>query len=429
MKKQIAKYGAVAICSLLLGSWFTVQNSSWPRRQYLKLRASSNLLDHQLWGAARAGNIEELQRLLQQGAAIDSHNYMGRTALHHAADTLTAHGTAKLRQQPRTSEAITLLVRAGADHTARDYFGMTPLHLAAQKVHLKNITALIEAGADTNATITHNHYKGYTPLHLACDQLRNKTQPYNSAVLALLQHTTDINAPTAHGRTALHFTAHKSRDTEIIMALLKAGASINARDSWGNTPLHFALRGNADNKALRYAILTTLLDAGADIQATSDDGETLLHLSSDDPLLTQFLLKRGLPVNPDTNHWRTPLHGVTSPEVLNILIAAGAKVNATTEREPAPIHRLAQFADDPKAIHIMAEAGAAINSRDRNGRTPLMNAVGSNSNVKVIEELIAAGADIRAVNNKGFDALWFSRFNKNKAVKPLIKYLLKQDPQ
>ena len=53
------------------------------------------------------------------------------------------------------------LVEAGADVSAKETDGWTPLHLSAQKGHLEVARALIEAGADVNA----KKNDGWTPLH------------------------------------------------------------------------------------------------------------------------------------------------------------------------------------------------------------------------------------------------------------------------
>ena len=46
---------------------------------------------------------------------------------------------------------MTALLKAGADRDARDDFGRTPLHSAAQRGSTEGVTALLNAGADPAA--------------------------------------------------------------------------------------------------------------------------------------------------------------------------------------------------------------------------------------------------------------------------------------
>ncbi len=88
---------------------------------------------------------------------------------------------------------------------ARDSDGSTPLHCATWKGHLNVVTALLEAGADVNASNQNEHW-GTTPLHAAAHA--------NQASIAklLLDHGADTKALDMEGRTPLfHTTFHKAK--------------------------------------------------------------------------------------------------------------------------------------------------------------------------------------------------------------------------
>ena len=85
--------------------------------------------------AARAGNVEAMERLLEQGADIDALDEHGQTALMLAA------------MRGHTAVARFLVARgAKLDHTAK--FHLTALMLAVIAGHADIVRALVEAGAD-----------------------------------------------------------------------------------------------------------------------------------------------------------------------------------------------------------------------------------------------------------------------------------------
>src|SRR5260221_4040427 len=78
-----------------------------------------------------------------------------------------------------------------------------------------------------------------------------------TALRALLQQKTDVNAPQVDGATALHWAIYRD-DLEMADLLIRAGANIKAVNREGVTPLAMAsLYGNA-------GMIARLLKAGAD---------------------------------------------------------------------------------------------------------------------------------------------------------------------
>jgi cytochrome c len=65
--------------------------------------------------------------------------------------------------QPRDTTLAALLIAKGADVSATDSRGFTPLHRAAEYGHLEVVKVLIGGGADVNAASEDND----TPLHMA----------------------------------------------------------------------------------------------------------------------------------------------------------------------------------------------------------------------------------------------------------------------
>ena len=127
-----------------------------------------------------------------------------------------------------TAATVQDCLGTGADPNARDVFGLTPLHRAAEISKTpETVTALINAGADLNARAEF----GLTPLHRAAAHSQTP-----ETVTALINAGADPNARAEFGLTPLHRAAAHSQTPEIVTALINAGADPNARDGDGRTP-------------------------------------------------------------------------------------------------------------------------------------------------------------------------------------------------
>ena len=149
--------------------------------------------------------IERLREFLDY---INAPQIDGTTALHW-----TVH-----YDDLETSE---LLIRAGANVSAANRAGVTPMRLATINGNASMIAKLLEAGADPNAALTRD---GDTPLMMAA----------------------------------------RTGDADALQVLLDSGAEVNTLESWGGT------------SALMWAIsehhliaVEMLLDSGADVNARS----------------------------------------------------------------------------------------------------------------------------------------------------------------
>jgi ankyrin repeat protein len=206
--------------------------------------------------AARAGQKEQVARLLAEGAVVNAKDDQGWTPLHGAARN--AH-----------AEVIELLLTSGAEINAKDNISFTPLHLTVSWGHKEVAELLLARGAEVNA----KDNEGQTPLHRAVGN------GHTELAELLLGKGADVNARDNISWTPLHRAASWGRGgKEVTELLLASGAEVNAKDNEGRTPLHWA----AANSHTELAEL--LLTKGADVNARNAKGETPLSLAKADEM-------------------------------------------------------------------------------------------------------------------------------------------------
>lgn len=156
--------------------------------------------------AAGAGHTEALRLLLEAGAMVDSEDRFEMTPLGWAA--FAGH-----------VEASKVLLSHGAKLDSQDEFLMTPLATAVKEGRLRVAQLLIAHGADLNARAQ----LGRTPLMEAARQGHLKLAQL------LLQHHCDMDATDDLGRPALVEATVKG-DLKMVQLLVEGGANV-----FGNT--------------------------------------------------------------------------------------------------------------------------------------------------------------------------------------------------
>jgi ankyrin repeat protein len=383
--------------------------------------------------ASTAGNAELVRTLLEAKAAVDPKDSDGRTPAQLASDEdhaevvrlLGSHGCAvtDVFLAASLDNVERLAVLLGAERGAvnrRNKHGATPLFLAAREGSAKVAAALLAAGADANAA----DEEGWAPLHVAitCGReevvrvlLRGKAdvsrrvgdsgpEPLHLAaaegrakvVETLLAHKADPESETATNERPLHL-AVTAGSVPAAKALLEHGARVDAADKEGETPLHYASKqGNVELARL-------LLDHGAKVGAAARDRrEQPLYFAAvaGSREVIELLLARKADLNATTERGETALHAaakVGRVEAARLLLDRGARVDAVTQSRETPLHLAAAYAP-PAVAELLLDRKADPNARDLSGETPLHHAVDS-TNLKVVSLLLKRGAD-RGVKNK-----------------------------
>jgi ankyrin repeat protein len=170
-----------------------------------------------LWWAARFGDIDDVKRLIDEGADMDIKDIDGESPLHSASRW--GH------------EAIAeLLLIYGADANAASIHGITPLHLAVRDMHGDVIEILLKHGADANA----RDLFGCTPLH---DIANSGNERFADMLVAA---GADPQAKDINGTTPLHRAARAGNNV-MVKTLLLLGANPALKSDLGRTPLDEAL--------------------------------------------------------------------------------------------------------------------------------------------------------------------------------------------
>ncbi len=176
--------------------------------------------------AAQKGDAETVGRLIAERVHIDARDDYGRTPLHVAAENGQA-------------EVAALLIEAGADieaQTTRIYnlfWFATPLMVAAQRGHTSVVESLISAGADVNAR-EKTDLDPWTALHFAADAGQA------GAAELLIANGADVNATTARRLYTPLFQAAREGHEAMAELLISKGTNVNAADANAITPLHTA---------------------------------------------------------------------------------------------------------------------------------------------------------------------------------------------
>ena len=273
---------------------------------------------------------------------------------------------------------VASLLATGGDANAV-YNQRSALGWAAQAGSLEIVTLLVEAGA----TVDFVDGVGHTPLQRAVDTRQVEIATY------LVAHGANVNVVDRDGDSIL-LNAVEDGYLEIVPILLEAKADPNLANGSGRTPVMSAVQFR------QIDLIPKLAAAGADVNAPTVLGPPLvMALSDGDAALITAVLDAGADPNVGTS-FGTPalivaIESALAPEVIALLLARKADVNARDSDDQTPLHAAAR-AGNLAAVTALIGAGADVNATLGSGETPLQTARYSAAPDEVVAALLAAGA-------------------------------------
>ncbi|KAL6423313.1 hypothetical protein ACFW04_010153 [Cataglyphis niger] len=278
----------------------TNREPAQPRQVARKIKFSADCV---FLAACAASDKEEVVRLLQKGADINTGNVDGLTALHQACidDDL---------------DMVEFLVEQGADINRGDNEGWTPLHATASCGFISIAKYLIEQGCNLAAV----NNDGELALDIAesdemedmlqqhinkagidCDQARSEEEQsmLNDAKAWRAGTPGKDSVHPRSGATALHVAAAKGY-IKVMHILLQARCNVDAQDFDGWTPLHGAAHWG------QLEACKLLVENGCDMDIKNYAGQTAFDVADADILkaLENLREQQALIIkeNPQTNN-------------------------------------------------------------------------------------------------------------------------------
>ena len=184
--------------------------------------------------AVKKGRVGEVETLLNSGASVKARDKCAQTVLHlvikrvmnirirllYGSIEKAAHerkpSEEKACLDEKVFELFELLLARGADAKAKDWAGVTPLHLAAMRAVVEVIPMLVNAGADIEAVLSHPRASEYTPLY--CAMLYPGDIAYrHDAIVALLRLGAKVNLDDSCFRGIKRRTPSVRENLEFVM--------------------------------------------------------------------------------------------------------------------------------------------------------------------------------------------------------------------
>lgn len=335
-----------------------------------------------------------LRRALELGFKVNAKGPAGWTLLMRSA-------------QLSSSDTMTLFLDAGADLKATDEAGFTALHTAAENGRTEQVNLLLQKGAEPETKTK----DGRTPLHCACSPAGTE-----EVVAALLKANAKVNARDNNGSTAVGKVAGFGKPG-ILARLLDAGADANNVDEAECSVLYLTAGGPSNDKlvapegglsGIKQADLGSredylecaklLIKHGAKVNgSTSGKNRLPLYYASSTGFkeMVDLLLENGAKVDIEARARHTPILGAVMggvPEVLERMISLGAKPDTLVNDIGTTALHAAASLKKPQMVEILLKQGAKVNAKSTTGITPLLNAVHFND-VECVKVLIKYGAD------------------------------------
>jgi ankyrin repeat protein len=203
-------------------------------------------------------NVECLNRKINAGASGNSATDRNDTEIIRMFNN-TAEDAFKFQSNPRSAlhtaavngnlEEVQRLVEAGIALDCGDPSGRTALWVAAKSGRKLIIRYLLQNGICVNIP----DCEGLRPTEISV------REGHWGAVNEFLEHDPEIIPEGTEILTNQLYKASESGDLEVVQIILKCGISVNPNNMNGNTPLHVAVKSG------HKEVISWLLQCGADV--------------------------------------------------------------------------------------------------------------------------------------------------------------------
>lgn len=261
-------------------------------------------------------------------------------------------------------DEVQKLILDGANVNCQNDSGMTSLHLA---ILYNRVSAIVKILLENNANVDSKDDDGDTPLHCAV------TRDNAEITKMLLDKGANVNCKNNHNWTALHMVA-KNSHYAVAKILLENGADLNAENNDKNKPIDIAKKYRSGILPIFEEYMEKINPKPAILMKDNDDlNQQLLKASENgDFFKVDKLINKGANVNAYKNQY-TALHWASkrgNVEMVNLLLEKGADVNAKSKALWTPLHS-ASFNNNEKVVKILLDNGADMNTKNDVGNTPL----------------------------------------------------------
>ncbi|MBL4900713.1 MAG: ankyrin repeat domain-containing protein [Colwellia sp.] len=407
--KLFLKYGAIVSQSpeLFSAALYSKNHKNIPKivKLLLEHKADPNQKTYNsypLLPALSMGFFSTAELLLDYGANpnIKADSHYNNEMYYYGAETtplIAAMMSGGLDREYSTDnyKLVKKLINKGADVNQKIKGGSTPLMVASQNSDLKTVKLLINKGAKLNE----KNKKSQNALSYAV----GAGGIPNDKILTLLvqKGIRDLEVTDKFGITPLMRLAKSGSEyIQLVRLLIAKGANVNARSGGDKSAILFA------TDAGDIKIIELLLKSGANINVIAYyNSSSYIHAT---PLLvvaasdkknraeiTKLLLKYGAKIEARAGeNYPTALMVAATQnhlDVINILLDAGAKLNANTYKGTALV--LAAGAGNLKAVKLLIKRGADIHYKGSGNKSMALRSASTTEIAQLLKRAGASGEE------------------------------------
>lgn len=257
--------------------------------------------------AAARNDVDEVRRLLMLGVSPDSTNEDGLTALHQCCID-------------DSGEMMKLLIDFGANVNAKDSEQWTPLHAAATCGHIHLVRYLISRGADLLAV----NADGNMPYDICEDE---PTLDYIESEMAKRGITQEMIDETRAANEVMMLSD--------LRGLNDAVGDLEFRDEQGATPLHIAAANGY------VSVVEFLLDQHVSTDVCDNDQWQPIHAAAcwGHPDVLEMLVQAGADLNARTKNGETPYDICEDPDLKERILQLRSEMETKRAMQPNKLRR------------------------------------------------------------------------------------------